>query len=190
MILDERVLLQIDSDYPFRTCVKNGRTYSTDGRMIIEVDKVISKHEKHKTFPVEKVINEPCNINKFFGINKIADFLESKENRIICKVCNGSGESEWECEGYTKYDDCPVCDGSGKVESKEIVKINDVYFSVIYLKTIINVAKITENSTVNVVRLDSKTINIFTIGNYKIYLMPLRGNSYNEEVLEIELEDK
>ena len=185
MEINERILLQIDNDRDIRFCVKNNKTYVTDGRIIIEVNKVISEYEKHETFPVEKVITNPNNINKFFDINNISNFLRSKENHRICNVCLGSGRADWHCHGHIDEFECPECEGSGNVESKEIVSINNIFFSIQYLKIIVEIAILAEVEKVNLIRTDAENVNTFIIGDCKVYLMPLRNNSYKKEVLEV-----
>lgn len=37
------------------------------------------------------------------------------DKRAECKTCDGTGDVEWEFEGYTKDDDCPECKGKGVI---------------------------------------------------------------------------
>lgn len=42
-----------------------------------------------------------------------------------CDVCHGDGQVEWEFESYTKFNECPKCNGHGDVKRRTGKKVPD-----------------------------------------------------------------
>lgn len=83
--------------------VFQGKTYATDGYLLVRVEEELEGVSPYSEFPFEaiqenfnKPLREPLNLKQF----------ESEEIREQCNHCGGTG----------KVTTCPECEGSGEIE--------------------------------------------------------------------------
>ncbi len=166
--------------------------YSTDAHTLIRVKKELVKQDYSSNKTISSAENfiakkYPCSISveELKGhISEIPliDEVEFIDNSVECNECNGCGEVEWEYENYTKDDNCPKCDGSGRVGARKEVKtgnkildpdykleIQSRKYSVIFIERLIKVADF-EKEEVILFNIHNQEFR-FKIGNFEGIVM-------------------
>ena len=106
---------------PFR---QGCRIYATDKVSIISVGSglIEDEYDYLEKPNSEYVMNKPHNRNKILTLEKLANLHNSipKVNFEECDACDGFGkvkfEFEYDNETYYHSADCPICNGTGKME--------------------------------------------------------------------------
>ena len=148
--------------------------YATDRHILLRVRKSLcaGKYKTHDKQPkdIEKCMTK-ADTALLFDINAVAEVinkLEPTEVVFRCGDCGGDGEVLWTYEDldgaeHTKRDECPVCNGSGKVTAnasvdEQNIDINGDWFNVGQLKKILN----TLHSLLNI-----NSVTVEHIGDYR-----------------------
>jgi len=111
--------------------VVKGKTYATDGTLLIRCDndKIDFEFENNEKLPNVLAIMPTENMSEIIDIDSVdwASFMNQDEtegdgNDIVCGHCNGEGTYDddvyYKGKSYDIEYECPVCDGSG-YESEE-----------------------------------------------------------------------
>lgn len=183
---------------PFK---KGGKYCATDAHSLI----FISEEKANLNFPeqdkpsIETVIpkEDTCYIEiKVSEIESqlIPDMIdeEIEGEEIECDECEGEGEVEWSFGIYDRMDDCPACGGSGTIQESRTKKTGNkipnelkgfemlgVGFRYKELRRLLDAAKIIEAETIIKTNGEINTANLFTVGDFKILVMPCLYNDFN-----------
>lgn len=188
---------------PFK---QNGVYYATDAHamIIMPVGLVKLDYSEQEMPKLDSIIpKENCNI--MINISELEAKLipemideiieDKKEDR--CNECNGDGEVEFEYDasnGIHYIDaDCPVCEGTGKIETKskkntgkKIINPDKIYriFGVFYmykqLKRLIDACHILGVEEITQIYNATNNGNLFACGSVKILIMPAFTTNENE----------
>lgn len=117
---DYRPVLQ----HPF---LQDGKVCATDGYMLIRIDAAkcdgeYSDKPEGLTPPITAPVIPTPNTSEPLTRQQLEEALRQapEEESRKCPDCGGSGLVQWEYtskigERHTRYEECPVCDGSGEV---------------------------------------------------------------------------
>jgi len=180
------------------------KIYATDAHALIITDESNIDFEfenEHKGHNLSTIL-PPVNISEILIIPELEHLKTADETKEVgedvkCTECDGHGEVEWEYEGWTKYDDCPKCDGSGYEETTRdvltgnktfrnvIVKVKDTYFQIKYFNKLLEVQKIL-GGDIALISYSPKKNCMFRIGNCEILLMAYQVEyEIEKEILKI-----
>jgi len=122
----------------------NGYLYVTDGRIVVRKKGVLKEKPIlvtiDKTFEfLQSLFKTETSDSKIFDTEKIKTWLiktfenKSKYETKGCEACSGEGYVDWDfefnCDNYTRNDLCPVCSGSGELETQPFKLLRKVCFS-------------------------------------------------------------
>lgn len=124
----------------------DGYIYATDRHLLLRIKQSLCNGE-YEANPFQ-----PKDISKCFpkadtklllDIHKVAEIikrLEPTETVFVCGECGGDGRVSWtyedrDGEEYSEMGDCPVCNGTGKVEAEaevreQNIEINGDWFNI------------------------------------------------------------
>lgn len=147
--------------------------YATDTHILLRVRKSLchSWLAKHKNQPkdITKCMPEADMALKLdiLEIAEVIKKLEPIETTLKCADCGGNGYVLWSYEDldgteHTKRDECPVCDGSGKVTAllsvtEQNIEINGDWFNIGLLMIILDTCH----------NLGADTVTVEHIGEYR-----------------------
>lgn len=186
------------------------KVYSTNSHSIIQIS-------KDKPSLYDDILNKQMGtkIQGFFDIKSVGlfkisvldlkeaiekvplvDEVENAGTKGKCLECEGSGEVEWEYEGYEKMDDCPVCYGKGTIiEEKQRktgrkIKADNCFINIgvfrYRTKTIEDLIKISDFLDCKVIKVinqdNPNKATLFQISEAKIFSMPIQ-NSDKDKVI-------
>jgi hypothetical protein len=145
--------------------VYDKKTYSTDGHILLRIDRMLEGVEENPDFPYDR-IKENFD-GSFLNPAPLADY-RTEEKTEICPECNGKGivstcpecagsrEVEWDsgwnyytaecqsCEGTGTLadgdsgDECDNCDGKGVIAVRETVQIGNSTFTNLLINKLLN----------------------------------------------------
>jgi len=145
-----------------RACLKepferNGFIYASDARIMVQVEKCLCEDSYNHQGGPEKLPSFPAPESNYkLDLKELIEVLKSipqyetvavSGKEAECDECEGRGEVEWTYEDsngeeHFDYFDCPICDGKGKVKTKEYereeraIAINGTSFNAGLLQTI------------------------------------------------------
>ena len=186
-----------------------GIVYATDAYSLVKAEKSYCDFEiknPERTVNVEGIIPiQSCNDlvtieHESFDVLKTEDEYTFLGEDVDCETCEGDGTVEWEFEGYSKYFDCPVCDGSGLSSEKQGIKtglktfgkasvmLNNSRFAVRLFYKLLKVRDILGGVITMIHQSGESDPVLFRIGHCDILLMPMSPSSYDyyDSVLSIE----
>lgn len=122
-----------------RACLKepferNGFIYASDARIMVRVEKCLCEDSYSHQGGSEKLPSFPAPESNYkLDLKELIEVLKSipqyetvavSGKEAECDECEGRGEVEWTYEDsngeeHFDYFDCPICDGKGKVKTKE-----------------------------------------------------------------------
>lgn len=137
---------------------------ATNRMVLIRVNRklTVGEYSEHKYQPIQmnNVFPEPdCSlvlpVNECLAaIYAVPEFeqVEVTGNEAECEECGGTGRVTWHYETedgteYSRFDDCPVCDGRGSVNKKQLFReqryigINGVCYRIGDMLTILRTIK-------------------------------------------------
>lgn len=181
--------------------------YSTDACIIIQVPKdsvgFFNKCEKESSmkiilnyfdFTPEKIMTiNMQDLKDAISEIPLVDEILNEDIEGKCEECYGTGEVEWEYEGYHNDFDCPVCDGNGTIPELKKEKTGrkikapnyfiDINFNRIksyLIEELINIATSLNTKKIEVIhQISSNKPICFQVGIAKIIMMPV--NQTNEQ---------
>lgn len=123
-----------------RACLKkpferNGFVYASDARIMVRVEKSLCEESYDPQGGPKSLPSFPAPESNYkLDLKELIEILKSiprcetvavSGKEAECDECEGDGRVEWTYEdsnGEELYDyfDCPICDGKGKVKTKEI----------------------------------------------------------------------
>lgn len=180
------------------------KAYATDGHALVFFDSGLSSNlpeieqkvagDVLAVIPKERPIDFKISVSDILaamGKAPIVEGFDIKKDTIDCDACNGYGEVDFEFyhEGATYYSeaDCPLCEGTGKMEGvthipngKQVpdpetnYSIRGAAFSTSELNRLIRVAELLGENSIRLTYQSSPMGNhIFQIGSVEILQMPL-----------------
>lgn len=117
------------------------------------------------------------------------------QEAIECSECNGEGEVYWKYRAdngriYRCLHDCPICDGSGKMEPEirretgnkiaytaAIVKVGNAYMYARYINVLRMAMKHLNASSVEMVFNPKMGMSEFAVGDIRIGISPVLYNN-------------
>ncbi len=181
------------------------KVYATDAHCLIITEKENIDFEfenEYKGHDLSTIL-PPVNTSEFLIIPELESLKTAEETKevgqdIKCKECGGDGEVEWEYEKWTKYDDCPKCNGDGYEENTKevltgnktfrniIVKVKKTYFQIKLFNKIFETQKVLGGKIELISYSEAKNC-MFKIGDFEILLMAYKvGSESDKEILTIE----
>lgn len=160
--------------------------YASDSHIVGKIKANLCMHEytgNEKDPNFESVLNEHIS-HEIINYN-VDDLFYSLMKMDVCYVpemvdcddCDGYGEQT--CDHCNSEYECTKCDGSGKMESKELtasgqydVYLNKYKFKRDYIDRIIKTAIILEQKIIKVTFQKEYKSVIFYVGDFTILLMP------------------
>jgi hypothetical protein len=145
--------------------VYEGKTYSTDGHILLRIEGVLEGVEENPDFPYHHI--KDSFEGPFLDPSPLANYRTEEKTEVcpecngkgfvaICPECEGSGEVEWDsgwnyysaecqsCEGTGTLSDggpgdkCDNCDGKGVIAVREKVQIGNSTFSNLLINKLLN----------------------------------------------------
>ena len=145
--------------------VYDGKTYSTDGHILLRIEEVLEGVEENPSFPYDGIKDsfEGPFLNPYPLVNyrteektEVCTECNGKGFVSTCPECEGSGEVEWDsgwnyysaecqsCEGTGTLsdgdsgDECDNCEGKGVISVREKVRIGNSTFSNLLINKLLN----------------------------------------------------
>ena len=115
---------------------KRNEVWATDGNVMLMADRKLlrrkyNKSERYTNLPIPEPNSDTIVAVKdieaaFKRFDLKPEMVEEDGGECECHACGGSGEVTWEFtdnEGHTYHmdDECPVCDGTGMEEERDMV---------------------------------------------------------------------
>ena len=145
--------------------VYDGKTYSTDGHILLRTEEVLEGVEENLGFPYDRI--KDSFEGPFLDPSPLVNYRTEEKTEVCpncngkgfvstCPECEGSGEVEWDsgwnyysaecqsCEGTgtlsdgNSGDECDNCEGKGVVAVREKVQIGNSTISNLLINKLLN----------------------------------------------------